>query len=211
MEADAPLPIGTPGSPKCCSGSDTIAVSNRLPRGAVHFGCCVVLEIAGSRGVDNRRIVVNEMTQEEYAARIDRINAALEPMEYTPPERPVLRQVERRAPEPEPAPRRTSVVDRDLYTRIDNVWKWVKHLDGRSKAAATGFANLIQGVESLATEAGAEIGKLQKQLTEQKAQIDELRGEVSLLRAQSTANGSQPRRIVRGNTREQDHAAQPFN
>src|SRR3954452_19963051 len=56
---------------KRCSGSDAIAVSNRLHRGAVHFGCCVVLEIAGSRGVDNRRIVVNEMTQEEYAARID--------------------------------------------------------------------------------------------------------------------------------------------
>jgi TolA-binding protein len=102
---------------------------------------------------------------------------------------------------------RTSAVDRELFTRIDNVWKWVQHLDGRSKAAATGFANLIEGVESLATKAGAEIGKLRALIREQTKRIDELTGELALLRAQAAASRSQPRRITRANTLEQDHAA----
>jgi phage shock protein A len=79
-------------------------------------------------------------------------------------------------------------------------------------------AALSKALDALADEAGGACGRLQKQVTElqaqlaeQKAVIDEMRGEISLLGAQASTGRSQPRRIARANTREQDNAAGTFN
>jgi hypothetical protein len=138
------------------------------------------------------------MTEEEYNARIARVYEALQPVEtYVPPEpQPgwTPRHVERRAPEPEPEPERRpraaapgGVV---IYERIDRAWQ---HHQNLRHFVENGLMTDVLGPET-----GAAMGAIRKelrdefkaQLAKRDKQINEMRGEIALLRA------LQPKRLL---------------
>jgi hypothetical protein len=75
---------------------------------------------------------------------------------------------------------RTSTPDGvDAYQRIDHVWQHHQ----KYVAATEGALN------ALADEAGAETGKLQRQINELRTQVEEMRGELALLRCSRSGRG----------------------
>jgi hypothetical protein len=91
-----------------------------------------------------------------------------------------------------------------------------RQLDAHIAADRRDKASIASMLDALADEAGAETGKLQRQVTElraqiaeQQKQIEEMRGEIALLRGLASANRSTPpRRILRANSRAQDEHVQ---
>jgi hypothetical protein len=94
------------------------------------------------------------------------------------------RNVARHAPLPAPV-RKAS--DAMISRQVDQV---SQHFQQHVAQDRQEKANIANALNALADEAGAETGKLQKQIAELQSQLNETRGEIALLRA------LQPKRLL---------------
>jgi hypothetical protein len=145
------------------------------------------------------------MTHEEYARLMERCARNLVPPEpYVPPHERELLELEERDPtEWQPwqprqveRPARNPESSKAAHAQHDSVIaRQLEALEARYERDKAGIRRCL---EAVCDEAGAAAGRLRKQISEQKAQIDaqqtainEMRGEIALLK------GLQPKRLMR--------------
>jgi hypothetical protein len=82
-----------------------------------------------------------------------------------------------------------------------------RRLDAHVAADRRDKAVIRECLEVIADEAGTVCGELSREIKELREQLKECQGQIALLRGLASTNRTQPKRITRGNSREQDEHA----